>query len=50
MKSQSEIEAIAIEVINLLTKKDITINDASHVLEQCNTIIANSTKVQEITN
>ena len=48
MKSRNELDSIAIEIVNLLSKKDITISESSYVLEKCNSIIVNSTRVQRI--
>lgn len=48
MKSRSELDSVVLEVINLLSEKDITIRESSYVLEQCNAVIANSTKIQRI--
>lgn len=48
VKSRSELDNVVLEVVNLLSEKDITICESSYVLEQCNTVIANSTKIQRI--
>lgn len=48
MKSRSELDSIAIEIVNTLSKKDITVNESSYVLEKCNSVIVNSTRVQKI--
>lgn len=48
MKSRSELDSIAIEIVNLLSKKGITVNESSYVLEKCNSVIVTSTRVQGI--
>jgi len=48
MKSRNELDSIAIDIVNLLSKKDITISESSYVLDKCNSIIVNSTRVQRI--
>lgn len=48
MKSRSELDSIAKEIVNLLSKKGITVNESSYVLEKCNSVIVSSTRVQEI--
>lgn len=48
MKARSELDSIAIEIVNLLSKKGITVNESSYVLEKCNSVIVTSTRVQGI--
>lgn len=48
MKQCHELNAIAVEVVNQLAKKDISINEAKYVLERANDIILLETKLCKI--
>lgn len=48
MKQCHELNDIAVEVVNQLAKKDISINEAKYVLERVNDIILLETKLCKI--
>lgn len=45
MKKCNELDAIAVEVVNQLAKKDISINEAKYVLNKAEEIMMIETKV-----